>query len=260
MEQVPQPALTRLHQETSSNISARLFVAPTNTSHSSEEQRVLRSPGRNTEQQSVAGSETQDTENHLVIQASLPSLSTTMNTHTFVSAFNHLHKNGEDYLPEYHSQTVHSSARHGKRLGSLFIIYVGPALWTLIVTIIARFSRKKQLRLSPPSIEFIYHFPLWVTTLALCATLGISQIGTPTFGLVVRRRINETESFGEFTKAISGDSNELCSLFIAKKIHPNDVTGVGGFTLLHVSIRCDCSMRETSSSDLSPACCRKLPL
>ena len=177
-------------------------------------------------------------------QHNLRQSSTTLNTHNFMSGFNHLRKLGEDYLPEYHSQTVHSSARHNKRFGSLLLIYVGPTLWTLIVTIIARLSRKKPLRLSPQSIEFIYHFPLWLTTLALCATLGISQIGTPTFGLVVRRRINETESFGEFTKAISGDPNELCSLFIAKKIHPNDVTGIGGFTILHVSIRCDCSMRE----------------
>ena len=255
MEQVLQPALTKLHHELSLKNSFGSNVSLAETRRSPEEQCSVRSSGSNTERQSVTDSEIRDTKSSSVTKVSLHSSFTTLSTHASTGG---LYKDRGDYLTEYHSQTVHSSCRHGKRFGSLFLIYVGPALWILIMNIMTKIVRKGHLRASLPFIELIYYFPPWLTTFALCMTLGMSQAGTPTFGLALRKRINESESFGEFTKAISGDPNEICSLFIDKKIHPNDVSGAQGFTLLHVSFRNSCSIEETMWSDLNSACCGKL--
>ena len=138
----------------------------------------------------------------------------------------------ENCICKCHSRKFYAFPKRASTFGSWHLGYTGP---TLIEFLSRKCSQRDCQRQSSPFLELIYQFPLWFARLTLRATAGMPLSGGPTFGLVLRKRNDDSKSFGEFTRALSGDKGGLCSLLIDRKIHPNDVTRIRGMTLLQVS-------------------------
>ena len=199
--------------------------------------------GYNTNGTGPTASDSQESQGPIQLRPTFPHSSDTIVPRPYISMLKRW-KCQDLCMCNCHTRRVYTSRTKAKVWGYVFIGYTGAQPLNLFL---GKCDDKLCHRQSPACLDFSYYLPLWFSSFAVRVTAGRTQIGNPSFGLFIRRRINQSQAFGQFTKVLSGDTEGLFSLLIDKKVHPQDALNLRGLTMLHVSelsvafIPCICS-------------------